>query len=109
MYKNKFAGKKDNNSSKNAFQDKKNSMLFSKPNSQRVEKDQCKECRGFGNIQYECANLKKKNKSLKAICEDSDDEGTDEPPSHTSNMAIHTSLKKFMCLTTSHVITKVEE
>ncbi|CAA0830763.1 Unknown protein, partial [Striga hermonthica] len=90
LYKNKFDGKKGNNFSKNV-------------------KDQCRECRGFGHFQYECANLKKKNKSLKATWEDSDEEGTDEPSLHTSNLAVHTSVKKFMCLTTSHAPTKFEE
>ncbi|CAA0832987.1 Unknown protein, partial [Striga hermonthica] len=109
LYKNKFAGKKENSFSKNVVQDKKSSMPLSKSDSQRVEKDQCRECRGFGHFQYECANLKKKNKSLKATWEDSDEEGADEPSLHTSNLAVHTSVKKFMCLTTSHAPTKFEE
>ncbi|CAA0811509.1 Unknown protein, partial [Striga hermonthica] len=103
LYKNNFTGKKVNNHSKNVVQDKKNSAPFSKPDSQRIEKHQCWECRGFCHFQYECANLKKKNKSQKATWEDSDDEGSDEPPSHTRIMVIHSSVKKFMCLTTSHV------
>ncbi|CAA0823355.1 Unknown protein, partial [Striga hermonthica] len=84
-------------------------MPLSKSDSQRVEKDQCRECRGFGHFQYECANLKKKNKSLKATWEDSDEEGTDESLLHTSNLVVYTSVKKFMCLTTSHAPTKFEE
>ncbi|CAA0837767.1 Unknown protein, partial [Striga hermonthica] len=109
LYKNKFAGKKGNNFNKNVVQDKKTSMPLLKSDSQRVEKDQCRECRGFGHFQYMCANLKEKNKSLKATWEDSDEEGTDEPSLHTSNLAVHTSVKKLMCLTTSHAPTKFEE
>ncbi|CAA0832659.1 Unknown protein, partial [Striga hermonthica] len=87
LYKNKFAGKKRNNFNKNVVQDKKSSMLLSKFDSQRVEKDQCRECRGFGHFQYECASLKKKNKSLKATWEFSDEQDTYEPSLHTSNLA----------------------
>ncbi|CAA0810919.1 Unknown protein, partial [Striga hermonthica] len=105
LYKNKFAGKKGNSFSKSVVQDKKSSMPLSKSDSQRVEKDQCRECRGFGHFHYECANLKKKNKSLKATWDDSDEEGTDEPSLHTSNLTVHISVKKFMCLTTSHAPT----
>ncbi|CAA0835122.1 Unknown protein, partial [Striga hermonthica] len=109
LYKNKFAGKKGNNFSKNVLQDKKSSIPLSKFDSQRVVKDQCRQCQGLGHFQYECVNLKKKNKSLKATWENSDEEGTDEPSLHTSNLAVHASVKKFMCLTTSHAPTKFEE
>ncbi|CAA0840193.1 Unknown protein, partial [Striga hermonthica] len=47
LYKNKFAGKKGNSFSKNVVQDKKSTMPLSKCDSQRVEKDQCREFRSW--------------------------------------------------------------
>ena len=75
----KKVGKSSKSSSSfpNTFKGKKSSTPnnFDFPNNNK--RIQCKECEGFGHIQSECANTrKKKNKALKSTWSDEEFDGS---------------------------------
>ncbi|CAA0819381.1 Unknown protein, partial [Striga hermonthica] len=108
--KKRFQGNKSFESGRNQLQqfgEKRSSMQLSKSQNlnQGVEKDQCRECRGFGHFQKECPNFKKKNKTFKATWSDSsdDEEGESEKTenSNYSNNSAKCLLNEYNCFTSS--------
>ncbi|CAA0841306.1 Unknown protein, partial [Striga hermonthica] len=73
--------------------------------NQGVEKDQCRECKGFGHFQKECPNFKKKNKTFKTTWSDSsDDEEEESENTENSNYSNNFSkclLNEYNCFTSS--------
>ncbi|CAA0817652.1 Unknown protein, partial [Striga hermonthica] len=80
--------------------------------NQGVEKDQCRECKGFGHFQKECPNLKKKNNTFKATWSDSsDDEEEESEKTENSNYLNNFAkwlLNEYNCFTSPVHLTDVE-
>ncbi|CAA0805962.1 Unknown protein, partial [Striga hermonthica] len=79
---------------------------------QRVERDQCRECKGFGHFQKECPNFKRKNNVYKATWSDCSDEEDEEyektENSHYSNNFVKCFLSEYNCFTSSVHLTDIE-
>ncbi|CAA0827472.1 Unknown protein, partial [Striga hermonthica] len=80
--------------------------------NQGVEKDQCRECKGFGHLQKECPNFKKKNRTYKATWSDYNDDKDEESEkieySHYSNDSAKCLLNEYNYFTSSVNLTDVE-
>ena len=78
---------------RNSNPPRKNKPAESNPDSRnRRSNIQCRECEGFGHIQSECANTRKKsNKSFNSTWSDEDSDGNREEEAHVSNQVALTT------------------